>query len=331
MKKMNWGIIGCGGIAGDFTKSLRTLPDADLVAVGSRTPGKAAAFAHKHKVAIYYDNYEALLEDENIEIVYVATTHNFHYENVLQCLEAGKHVLCEKVFTINAKQAQHLWEVAKEKGLFLMEAMWTRFLPSTRAIMEVINSGAIGEVMFLKADFSFKTEKDLDGRFYNLDLAGGSTMDQGIYPISYASMVFGKQPTKIFTTSKISETGVDERCSELFDYGDGKSAELTTSIAYYDRRFALIAGTKGHIEVPNFFLATSYDVTIDGNTTTYNVPYLETGKGYEAKEAMDCIRANKSQSDIMPMDETVELMQTIDQIREQIGLVYPKHMERLLG
>lgn len=329
MQKMKWGIIGCGGIAGDFTESLRTLEGAELFAVASRTPGKAADFAKKHKVDLSYDTYEALLANPSVEIVYVATTHNFHYDNVLQCLKAGKHVLCEKVFTINAAQAQHLWDVAQEKGLFLMEAMWTRFLPATKELMKIIEQGTIGEVMFLKADFSFKTKKDLTGRFYNLKLAGGSMMDQGIYPISYASMVFGQQPKGIMATSAMSETGIDERSTELFDYGHGKCAELTTSIAYYNRRFLLIAGTKGSIEVNNFFSATTFDVIVDGETTTYDYPYVATGKGYEAQEVMDCILAGKKQSSIMPMDETVAIMATIDDIRQQIGLTYTDDMEQI--
>jgi predicted dehydrogenase len=209
-----------------------------------------------------------------------------------------------------------------------MEAMWTRFLPATMALMKVIDSGVIGDVIFFQADFSKKIEKNLEGRFYNLELAGGSIMDLGIYPISYASMIFGRQPDKIFATATMYDTGIDERCTQLFDYGEGKGAMLTTSLAFYGRQFALIAGTKGSIEVHDFYRASEFTIKVNGKTTTYKVPFISTGKGYEAKEVMNCIGAGKSQSDIMPMDETVAIMGTIDQVRKQIGLVYTEEMEQ---
>lgn len=328
MKKINWGIIGCGGIANNFSESLASLEGGELLAVASRTKGKAKTLAEKFGVGTYYNSYEELLEDDRIDVVYVATTHNFHYANVLECLKKGKHVLCEKVFTINAAQARHLQEVAKENNLFLMEAMWTRFLPATRKIMEILASGLIGEVKFLEAEFSFKTEMDPEGRFYNKELAGGSLMDQGIYPISYASMIFGQQPVGIQTNACMTSTGVDERSTHLFDYGDGKAAMLTTSFAYYPRAHALIAGTKGYIEVPGFFYANEFTVKIDDETVHYELPVSSTGKGYEAMEVMNCIRAGVQQSSLMSMDETVEIMTTLDKIRDSYGLSYPEWMER---
>lgn len=330
MKNINWGIIGCGGIAAKFATGLASLEDATLLAVGSRTPGKAKAFAHTYNVSTSYDCYEDLLADDRVDVVYVATTHNFHYQNVLQCLLAGKHVLCEKVFTINAKQAHHLQQVAIEKKLFLMEAMWTRFLPATKEIMKVIADGVIGEVKFMEADFSFKTAMDPEGRFYNRALAGGSLMDLGIYTVSYASMLFGRQPATIKTNACMTPTGVDERNTHIFEYPDGKAALLTSSFAYYARTQALIAGTKGHIEVPAFFHAQTFMVKAGDKTIHYELPFESNGMGYEAMEVMDCIRTGRLQSDIMSMDETVAIMETMDAIRKEYRLVYPEHMERII-
>ena len=312
VKTMKWGI---------------TLADAELMAVGSKTPGKAEALAKKYSVERCYTNYEKLLLDQEVDVVYVATTHNFHYENVLQCLNHGKHVLCEKVFTMNSKQADHLRNVARSKNLFLMEAMWTRFLPATKEINKIIAQGVIGDVKFLEVEFSFK-KTDLEGRFYNIDLAGGSLLDQGIYTISYASMIFKKQPNCIKTNASMAPTGVDQRGTHIFEYEDGRAALIANSIAYYRRLSALIAGTEGHIEVPEFLKADRFFVTAGDKEIEYNIPFESTGKGYEAQEAMDCIRAGKIQSDIMPIDETVEIMQTMDAIRGQWGLKYPDAMEK---
>ncbi len=327
MKTIKWGIIGCGNIANNFAQSLSTLDDGELMAAGSKTPGKAEALAKKFNVEKCYANYEDLLLDQEVDVVYVATTHNFHYENVLQCLNHGKHVLCEKVFTMNSKQANHLRNVARSKNLFLMEAMWTRFLPATMEINKIVSEGNIGDIKFLEVEFSFK-KTDLNGRFYNIDLAGGSLLDQGIYTISYASMIFQKQPNSIKTNACMAPTGVDERGSHIFEYEDGRAAFITNSIAYYRRVNALIAGTKGHIEVPDFFKADKFFVKVGDKEIEYKIPFESTGKGYEAQEVMDCIRAGKIQSDIMPIDETVEILETMDAIRNQWGLKYPDIMEK---
>lgn len=327
MDKIKWGIIGCGNIAGKFTEGLKTLQDAELTAVASRTPGKAEAFAERFSVDTCYDTYEALLADEDVDVVYVATTHNFHYENVLLCLEHGKHVLCEKVFTINSRQARHLRDLAKSRGLFLMEAMWTRFLPAVREIRKLIDTGVIGEVMFMEAEFSHIWPVDMANRFYNMQLAGGSLLDQGIYPISFASMIFGQNPKTLTSNGCKASTGVDIRSTHLFDYGNGKAAVLSSSIAYYDRIHAVIGGTKGSMEIPDFFLASKFTLHIDEKVLEYDLPFEGYGKHYQAQEVMDCIRDGKLQSDIMPADESVSIMETLDEIRSQLVLAYPEEME----
>lgn len=328
MDHIKWGIIGCGNIANQFSKDLKALQEAELCAVASKTPGKAKSFAQAHEVENYYENYKALLENDQVDVVYVATTHNLHYENVLLCLNHGKHVLCEKVFTMNGKQARHLMQVAKSKNLFVMEAMWTRFLPAITKMKGLIKDGVIGEVEFLEAEFSFKCKKDPLNRLYNKNLAGGSLMDQGIYPISFASMLFGKQPSNIKSSISMADTGVDEMTNHLFDYGNGKTAVLTTSMQYYWCKRSIIAGTKGYIELPEFLDAQEFTVVIDGVKKKYEMPFEGTGRGHEAEEVMACIRAGKIQSDIMPLDESVAIMETLDAIRRENGLLYPEAMER---
>ncbi len=207
MQEIKWGIIGCGGIAGMFATSLQALENGTLLAGASRTAGRAEEFAEKHGMERVYGSYEALVADPDVEAVYIATTHNLHYENVKLCLEKGKHVLCEKPFTVNAVQAQELIELARAKKLFMMEAVWTRFLPAILKLQELLAAGVIGDVRTVKADFSIWRAFDPENRLWNKALAGGALLDLGIYPITFASIVFGEQPIRIQSSAVIGETG----------------------------------------------------------------------------------------------------------------------------
>lgn len=326
---MNWGIIGCGWIAANFAESIAVLDGAKLLACASKTESRAKAFAEANNVEQWYANYDELLADDQVEIVYVATTHNFHYENVIQCLEAGKHVLCEKAFTINAPQSRHLVELAKSKGLFLMEAMWTRFLPATKALMAALNEGVIGDVTFLKADFAIMPGNNLEGRLYNKDLAGGALLDLGVYPLSFSHMVFGKEPIHIHAEGTKTVTGVDARSSFQLDFGQGKGAQLSCNIDFYPCQEAIIGGSEGWIKVPEFFCAQSYILYKDGKETVVECPYTASGKYHEAEEAERCIREGKLESDLWPLSKTIEIMEEMDAIRRQTDLVYPEDMEAL--
>lgn len=327
---MKWGIIGCGVIAGNFAESLEILDGAELLACGSKTPGKAEKFAGDYKVTKWYEDYESLLADESVEVVYVATTHNFHYENVVQCLEAGKHVLCEKTFTTNALQAMDLQSRAAEKKLFLMEAMWTRFLPATVAMLDLIKSGEIGEVKYVRADLSFVAPKDYSGRIYNRNLAGGALMDVGIYTLSFSSMVFNEAPLSITANGSMTETGVDARSSFLLDYGNGRGAQLSCTISQYGDTGVIIGGTDGWIEVPCFYDAKSFILHKGNKVTTFDRPYAATGKYFEASEVETCIGEGLLESRIWPMSRTVAVMKNMDEIRRQIGLVLPESMEQVI-
>jgi predicted dehydrogenase len=326
MQEIKWGIIGCGGIAHMFANSLNSLGHGILLAGASRTPGRAAEFAQQHDMDRVYTDYESLVADPDVDAVYIATTHNFHFENVRLCLENGKHVLCEKPFTLNAGQAEELIALAREKDLFMMEALWTRFLPAIVKLQAMLNEGVIGEIRTVKADFS------IDGlgfspehRLPNKALAGGALLDLGIYPVTFAALVFGGPPCRIQSSAVIGDTGVDDRSFYLFDYADGRRAMLSSSFTHMAPSEGIICGTTGYIRVPVFHAAHEFHIHRNGEEEpeTIRRPYGE-GENFrfEIEHAMDCIAAKKTESDVMPLSETFAVMQTMDTLRAQWGLVY---------
>jgi predicted dehydrogenase len=324
MQDIKWGIIGCGGIAHMFATSLQALENGTLLAGASRTPGRALEFAEKHGMERVYTDYESLAADPDIDAVYIATTHNFHYENIKLCLKNGKHVLCEKPFTVNAVQTLELIGIAREKNIFMMEAVWTRFLPAIGKLQELLAAGVIGEVRTVRADFSICREFDPEGRLWNKALAGGALLDLGIYPITFASIVFGEQPIRIQSSAVMGETGVDDRSFYLFDYEGGRRAQLSSSFTHDAPTEGIICGTKGHIRVPHFLAAQELHIHRNGEEPeTLKLPY---GKGenfrFEIAEAMECMASKKTESGILPLSETLAVMQTMDTLRAQWGLEY---------
>ena len=325
MEKINWGVIGCGGIAHMFASGLQGLEQGTLLAGASRTPGRAAEFAEKHGMERVYTDYAALVSDPGVDAVYIATTHNFHFENTKLCLEHGKHVLCEKPFTVNAAQASELIGLARAKNLFLMEAVWTRFLPAIGKLRELLAAGVIGDVLTVKADFSIAGEFGAEHRLRNKALAGGALLDLGIYPITFASIVFGGQPVRIQSSAVLGDTGVDDRSFYLLDYEGGRRALLSSSFTDRAPTEGTVCGTEGHIRVPGFLWATQFRVFREGEEPeTFDLPYGE-GENFkfEIAHAMECIAAGKTESDIMPLAETLAIMQTMDTLRAQWGLEYP--------
>ncbi|MEA2068845.1 MAG: Gfo/Idh/MocA family oxidoreductase [Verrucomicrobiota bacterium] len=325
MQDIKWGIIGCGGIANMFATSLQALETGTLLAGASRTPGRAAAFAEKHGMARVYTDYEALVADPDIDAVYIATTHNFHHENIKLCLGHGKHVLCEKPFTVNAAQTRELMELAREKNLFMMEAVWTRFLPAIGKLKELLAEGVIGEVLTVEADFSITGEFGAGHRLKNKALAGGALLDLGIYPITFASIIFGEQPVRIQSSAVIGGTGVDDRSFYLFDYEGGRRAMLSSSFTHNAPTEGIVCGTKGHIRVPGFLWAHGFQIHREGEEVpeTVHLPYGEGENfSFEIAHAMECIASGKPESNIMPPSETLAVMQTMDTLRAQWGLKY---------
>ncbi|WP_018885848.1 Gfo/Idh/MocA family protein [Paenibacillus massiliensis] len=323
MGKMKWGIMGAGEISRSFASDLLQSAEGELLAVASRTPGKAKGFAEEFKVSKTYDNYEQFVADPEIEIVYVGTLHPMHKEGVLMCLNAGKAVICEKPFMMNAQETEEVIQAAKKNNVFVMEAMWTRYLPPIVQAREWIKEGRIGDVKMLTANFGFNFGWDPGHRLLDKKLGGGALLDAGIYPVSFASMVFGRQPSRINSNAYIGETGVDERFSALFEYEGGQTALLSAGVQLGTSNDAFIYGTKGYIQLTSFLFGKAATLHLPNEEPVHFEKKLSThGYIFEAEEAMRCVREGLKESSIMPINETLEIMQTLDRLRGQWGLVY---------
>jgi predicted dehydrogenase len=321
---LRWAILGTGNIASKFAQGLEALPDARLVAVGSRTQQSADRFGDQFKAANRYASYAGAAHDPEVDAVYIATPHTLHLDNMLLCLEAGKAVLCEKPFTINAKQAQVAIDLARDRGLFLMEAMWTRFLPLMVEVRHLIAGGAIGEIRMVTADFGFRSKFNPLSRVFDPELGGGALLDVGIYPLSLASMLMG-EPQSIFSHVNLGESGVDEQESIILHYAGGGMAALQASISTVTPNEATIMGTEGWIRIHRrWWYPDTYTLHGTGQEPeTHKVPIEGNGYNYEADEVHAALRAGKTESDIMPLDETLAIMHTMDSLRKQWGLRYP--------
>ncbi|WP_407270456.1 Gfo/Idh/MocA family protein [Radiobacillus sp. PE A8.2] len=323
--KVRWGIIGTGGISNTFAKDLAYAKNAALVAVGSRTNESAKKFADNFAISRSYGSYQELAEDPEVDAVYVGTPHPFHKENVLTCLRAGKAVLCEKSFAMNAQELEELISFAREKKLFLMEAMWTRFLPPIVKVREWIDSGKIGDVRLVKADFGFRAPWDPDWRLLNKNLGGGALLDAGIYPVSFASMILGSKPDNIASTAHIGETAVDEHFSVLLSYPSGKAAQLNGGIQLRLKNEAIIHGAEGYIVIPDFIGAKSATLYNNSNEEIETFEDDRQAKGYafEAEEVGRCLHEGALESSVISLNESYEIMKMMDEIRGQWGLSYP--------
>jgi predicted dehydrogenase len=324
MDIIRWGILGTGGIAGKFAAGLAALDDAQLVAVGSRSAESAAAFGERFAIPRRHASYAALAHDPAVDAIYVATPHTLHHENTLLCLRAGKAVLCEKPFTINAGQAAELIAEARGRGVLLMEAMWTRFLPHMVALRRTIDSGAIGAVRMLRADFCFRTSVNPSSRLFDPALGGGALLDVGVYNISLASWLLGT-PGRIVSLAQVGTTGVDEQAAMIFGYGEGQMALLATAIRTATPSEALIAGTDGSIRIhAPYWGPSSFTITRPGQADEHVAPAcVGNGYNYEAAEIGRCLREGRTESEVMPLDESLAIMRTMDELRAEWGLRYP--------
>ncbi|MGI6368546.1 MAG: Gfo/Idh/MocA family protein [Anaerolineae bacterium] len=320
MAKFNWGVLGAGNIAVRFTNDLKNLPDAQLLGVGSRSLDKAEAFARRQGATRAYGSYEELLRDRDIDAVYVATPHNFHRGHVLLALEHGKAVLCEKPMEANAARVQEMVDAAKRQKCFLMEAMWTRFLPVIAGARQWINEGRIGDIRLVSANFGFRTAWNPEGRLLNLNLAGGATLDVGVYVVSLAHMLLGV-PSSIQARAHIGETGVDELTTMMLGYPSGATALLSCAVRANISDGARIYGTEGYIDLPSFWHATTATLQIAGEAP--ETLSGEAGYHFEAAEVADCVRTGLTESPLMPLEETVAIARTLEEVRHQIGLRYP--------
>lgn len=322
---IRWGILATGAIAHKFADALTVLTDAELVAVGSRAQHTADAFGDEFAIPRRHDSYQALAEDPEVDAIYVSTPHPMHHDHTLLCLNAGKPVLCEKPFALNAREAESMIQCARDRGLFLMEAMWSRYLPAIAQVRQWLADDAIGEVRNLMADFGFRANFNPEGRLLNPELGGGALLDIGVYIVSLASMVYGEQPSRVAALADIGTTGVDEQTTMAFRYGSGAMAALACAVRTDTPRAVSILGTKGNIHIPApWFDTRTATLNVDGDApVTARPDRVENGFKYEIEEAGRCLRQGLLESPALPLDETLAIIRTLDTVRAEIGLKYP--------
>lgn len=325
--KTRWGILGTGNIASTFARDLKLLPDAEVVAVGSRSQETAETFGASFDIPRRYPSYQELVEDPDVDVVYVSTPHTMHHPAALQAIRAGKAVLVEKPFTINAAEARELAAEARVRGTFLMEAMWTRFLPHVIKIRELLAAGRLGPVRSFVADHGQWLTEATAYRLHAPELGGGALLDLGIYPVSFASMLFGR-PAKITAVSDKTAKGVDAQTGILLQYSGGEQAVLFTSLETRTANRATISGIDARIEVDGVFYAPSPFRVVhrDGAEEWFRIPHEGHGLRHQAAEVGRCLREGRTESDILPLDESIGIMETLDEIRRQIDVRYPSEM-----
>ncbi len=324
--EINWGIIGLGKIAHKFASDLKYVPNAKLHAVASTDNKRSTEFARQYNVPYHFSSYEALLNCPHLDVVYIATPHTSHYTNTLMCLRKRIPVLCEKPFGMNAKEVKTMIETARTNQTFLMEAMWTRFIPTFQKAMDIIKSGVIGQPLSMKADFGFHAPFDAQSRIFNKDLGGGSLLDIGIYPIMATLTIFGK-PEKISALATMSATNVDETCAVNFQYANGAIAMCHSTVKAHTNIEAYIYGEKGVLYIhPRFHHSKALTVTLNsGQEESISMPFDGHGYQFEAMEVTNCLKNSRLESKIVSHQFSLDLIETLDAVRKEIGLVYPNH------
>jgi predicted dehydrogenase len=314
---LGWGLIGTGGIAQSFAADLMYTKLGRAAAVGSRHIDSANRFADRLNIPNRHASYEALVADPDVDVVYVATPHPMHHANALLALRAGKPVLVEKAFTMNATEAEELVATARAEGLFLMEAMWTRFLPHIAEIRRLLAERALGEIVTVTADHGQWFAQDPGFRLFAPELGGGALLDLGVYPVSFASMVLGK-PDRIVTLVDPAFTGVDGQTSMVFGYASGAQAVLTCTLSAKSPTRGAIVGTDARIEIDgDFYAPTAFElISRTGERTRFEAPHEGRGLWHEAEEVARCMREGLLESPLMPLNESVEIMQTMDAVRQ---------------
>jgi predicted dehydrogenase len=325
-QKVRWGIIGCGRIARKFAADLKLVKNATLTAVAARTLDNAKKFAKEFKVANAHGSYQDIVNNNEVDVIYIATPHSHHYEHTLLCLNHNKAVLCEKPFAMNSRQAKEMIRVAREKKIFLMEAVWTKFLPHYKKMQELIKKGKIGEVKSVLANFGFRLRPDAPVRLSDPALGGGTLLDIGIYNVFIALSILGR-PDEIKATMTPSAAGVDEQCAVTFIYRKGAMAQLFSSFSTNLPTDVHINGTKAYIKLTSRFYDSSSKVELHYGMGDKGKPVKlkkEKGIGYwlEAKHVTDCLRDGLMESPVMSHNNTIELIEVLDDIRRIAGIKY---------
>ncbi len=323
MEEFRIGILGAGHIAEKMARTVAAMEGVQIYAVASRSIGKASEFASRFDIGRAYGSYEEMVADPLVEMVYVATPHSHHYPHVRLCLEHGKHVLCEKAFMLNAREAEEVISMARERKLFLAEAIWTRYQPARRLLNEIVESGEIGRPQFLTAHLGYPlTHKE---RVWKAELGGGALLDIGVYCLNFAIMNFGHDIGDITTSCVKNEEGVDASETIVLKYRDGKMATLTTTIYGANYRQGLILCDNGSVLTHNINTPLGFEIYSKDQKLirTVDAPRQNSGFEYEVQECIDCIRAGKVEAPSMPHDEILFMMRLMDSLREQWGVRFP--------
>ena len=320
---IRWGVIGPGGIATGFAEAMQLVEGGSITAVASRSTERAEAFGDRFGIPTRYGDYDALAADPDVDVVYVATPHSRHEVDTIGLLQAGKHVLCEKPFALNARQAARMAQEARERGLFLMEAIWSRFLPAYRSLVEVIGAGRIGEPMLVEADFGFRRPVDPAHRHFAPELGGGALLDLGIYPIQLSTLVLGPIE-RVVADGVVGETGVDEVVTALLHHPGERLGVVKAALRVSMTCTARIAGTEGVIDLPAMMhCPNSLTVTSAVGVEHIDASFEGNGLRFEIEEVHRCLEEGRTESSVVPLDESIALATTLDTIRAELGVVYP--------
>ncbi len=318
-----WGILAPGKIAHKFAAGLQSVPRAQLYAVGSRNQDRAREFAEQYQAPVWYDSYQQLAEDPEVDAIYIATPHTFHMENTLLCLQHNKAVLWETPLAMNSQQVEMMIKESQKSSSFLMEALWSRFLPNIIEAKRLMDSGAIGQVSKMVADFGFKASFDPESRLFNPELGGGALLDIGIYPLFFATFLFGT-PVKVESTATIGSTGVDESCTVGLTFANGIVADLQFTITEFTPVEARITGDLGEIMLPNrWYQPVNIQTTINEQRQEHPISFEGNGYNYQVHEVHKCLDENRIESDLWSHRNSLNLMQLMDEIRRQCGIIYP--------
>jgi predicted dehydrogenase len=322
-QRFRWGVAGPGGIATRFAEAMRLVDDGEIAAVASRSAERAGAFADRFAIPTRYGDYDALAADPEVDVVYVATPHSRHEAVTISFVEAGKHVLCEKPFALNARQARRMADAARAQGVFLMEAIWSRFLPAYRRLVEVLGEGRIGEPMLVEADFGFRLPVMSEHRLFDRQLGGGALLDLGIYPIQLCSLVLGP-PDRVAADGAVGETGVDEQVAAVLHHSSGALGVVKAAIRVSLACSARISGVDGWIDLPPFMHCPD-SISLGGPSGTERIDGAYEGDGlrFQIAEVHRCLAEGLTESTVMPLDETVTMASTLDAVRARLGTTYP--------
>jgi predicted dehydrogenase len=325
--RVRWGILATGGIAAAFTADLVDLPDAEVVAVASRTDASAKAFAERFGIPKAYGDWASLAEDADVDVVYVATPHSAHRAAAGMCLEAGRHVLCEKAFTLNSREAEELVALARRHDRFLMEAMWTYCNPLIRRLKALVEDGVVGEVRTVQADFGISGPFPPSHRLRDPAQGGGALLDLGVYPVSFAQLLLG-EPSDVVASAVLSDEGIDLQTGAVLSFESGALASVHCSLTGGTPIAASVTGSEGRIDIPNgFFSADRFVVHRDGRDpeefTADPAHGPRNSLKHEAAEVMRALRAGEIESPLVPLDGTLAVMRTLDAIRDRVGVRYP--------